>query len=106
MSYLIGLVYLMNAEIYRIDHYLGKGINCRISLAFRFANSLLNLFGTVIISGTISVTEQLGVEGAAITTTDLARCTDMIQNHLLQLLLPTKPSSEAVSFESNGYATV
>jgi glucose-6-phosphate 1-dehydrogenase len=62
-------------QIYRIDHYLGKETVQNI-MAFRFANSIMEpLWNRNYIEHVqISVTEQLGVEDAAITTMARALC--------------------------------
>ncbi|RYZ35865.1 MAG: glucose-6-phosphate dehydrogenase, partial [Sphingobacteriales bacterium] len=75
------------AQIYRIDHYLGKETVQNI-MAFRFANSVMEpLWNRNYIEHVqISVTEQLGVEERGDYYDHSGALRDMIQNHLLQLL--------------------
>lgn len=79
--------YFQEEQIYRIDHYLGKGAVQNI-LAFRFANSIFEPIWnhTFIDNIQITSTETLGVEqrGNFYDTTWALR--DMIQNHLFQIL--------------------
>ncbi|MCI4329971.1 MAG: glucose-6-phosphate dehydrogenase, partial [Thermoplasmata archaeon] len=75
------------AQIYRIDHYLGKETVQNL-LVFRFANmfveSLWNRDRVEHVE--ITVAEQLGVEGRAQYYDDSGALRDMIQNHVTQLL--------------------
>ena len=75
-------------QIYRIDHYLGKETVQNI-MAFRFANSIMEpLWNRNYIEHVqISVTEQLGVEERGDYYDGAGAMRDMMQNHLLQLLL-------------------
>ena len=62
-------------QIYRIDHYLGKETVQNI-MVFRFANGMFEPIWNrhYIDHVQITVAEELGVEGAAATTTPPARC--------------------------------
>ena len=75
------------AQIYRIDHYLGKE-TVRNLMVFRFANGIFEpLWNRRYVDHVqITVAESLGVEdrGAFYEETGAAR--DVLQNHLLQLL--------------------
>jgi glucose-6-phosphate 1-dehydrogenase len=75
------------AQVYRIDHYLGKE-SVQNLLALRFANSL---FETVwdrahIDHVQITVAETVGVEERAAYYDKSGAMRDMVQNHILQLL--------------------
>ena len=80
--------HLDEAQIYRIDHYLGKETVQNI-LSFRFANVLFEpLFNSGLVDNIqITAGETVGMEsgrGAYYDATGAIR--DMVQNHLLQLL--------------------
>ena len=79
--------HLDEPQIYRIDHYLGKGTVQNI-MVFRFANLLLEpLWNHHYIDHVqISHSETLGVEGRADYYENAGALRDMIQSHLLQLL--------------------
>ncbi len=82
------LSHLDEAQIYRIDHYLGKETVQNI-LGFRFANSIFEpLFNNHHVDHIqITAAETVGMEsgrGAYYDSSGAIR--DMVQNHLLQLL--------------------
>ena len=89
------------AQIYRIDHYLGKETVQNI-LAFRFANALFEPIWDrrYIDHVQISVTEQVGVEHRGAYYEHAGALRDMIQNHLMQILclIAMEPM---VSFEAD-----
>ena len=75
------------AQIYRIDHYLGKETVQNI-LAFRFANALFEpLWDRRYIDHIqITVAERIGVEHRGAYYDGAGALRDMIQNHLMQIL--------------------
>ncbi|MDO9598213.1 MAG: glucose-6-phosphate dehydrogenase [Azoarcus sp.] len=79
--------YFGEAQIYRIDHYLGKE-SVQNLLALRFGNALFEpLWRREWISDVqITVAEQIGVEQRAEFYDKTGALRDMVQNHLLQLL--------------------
>jgi glucose-6-phosphate 1-dehydrogenase len=83
----LGEVFAEN-QIYRIDHYLGKETVQNL-MALRFGNSLFEpLWRRERISDVqITIAEQLGVESRAGYYDHTGALRDMVQNHLLQLLV-------------------
>lgn len=77
----------VEAQIYRIDHYLGKETVQNI-LAFRFANSLFEPIWNrrYIDQVQITVAETVGVEERGDYYDQAGALRDMVQNHLLQIL--------------------
>lgn len=77
-------------QVYRIDHYLGKGTVQNI-LVFRFGNSLFEPVWNRNYIDYIEITaaETLGVEHRAAYYEETGALRDMVANHLLQLLTLT-----------------
>jgi glucose-6-phosphate 1-dehydrogenase len=75
------------AQIYRIDHYLGKETVLNL-IALRFANSIFatNWDHNCIDHVQISVAESVGIEGRWGYFDEAGQMRDMVQNHLLQIL--------------------
>jgi glucose-6-phosphate 1-dehydrogenase len=75
------------AQVYRIDHYLGKE-TVRNILAFRFTNSIIEPIWNrhYIANVQITAAETLGVENRGRYYEEAGCLRDMFQNHLLQLL--------------------
>ena len=78
------------AEIYRIDHYLGKETVQNI-MAFRFSNGIFEpLWNRRYVSHVqITAAESIGVEGRGAYYQEAGALRDMIQNHLLQVMALT-----------------
>jgi len=76
------------SQIFRIDHYLGKETVQNL-MALRFGNSLFEpLWRNEHISDVqITIAESLGVEGRGRFYDQTGALRDMVQNHLLQLLV-------------------
>lgn len=79
--------YLREDQIYRIDHYLGKGTVQNV-LVFRFANTMMEPLWNRNYIDHIQIThsEKLGVDSRAAFYDGSGAMRDMIQSHLLQLL--------------------
>ena len=79
--------HLREEQIYRIDHYLGKGTVQNV-LVFRFANTMMEPLWNRNYIDHIQIThsETLGVGGRAQFYEGTGAMRDMIQSHLLQLL--------------------
>lgn len=75
------------AQVYRIDHYLGKETVQNI-LAFRFANILFEPVWNrhYVDHVQITVAEDLGIENRAAYYEEAGALRDMVQSHMLQLL--------------------
>ncbi len=75
------------AQIYRIDHYLGKE-TVQNMLTFRFANGLFEPIWNQYHVHHVQITsaESLGVEGRGGYFEEAGILRDMVQNHLFQLL--------------------
>lgn len=88
------------ADVFRIDHYLGKRPVNNL-LAFRFANTFVEAFWnrTYIKSVEITMSEDFGVQGRGGFYDQTGAIRDVIQNHLFQVLsnLAMEPS---VRFDS------
>lgn len=79
--------YLQESQIYRIDHYLGKGTVQNV-LVFRFANIMLEPWWNRQYIDHVQIThsECLGIENRADYYEGAGALRDMIQSHLMQLL--------------------
>jgi glucose-6-phosphate 1-dehydrogenase len=75
------------ADVFRIDHYLGKSPVNNL-LAFRFANSFVEAFWNrnYIKSVEITMAEDFGVQGRGGFYDQTGTIRDVIQNHLFQVL--------------------
>jgi glucose-6-phosphate 1-dehydrogenase len=75
------------AQVYRIDHYLGKE-TVRNLLVFRFANGIFEPIWNrrYVDHVQITVAEEIGVEGRGAFYEETGASRDILQNHLMQLL--------------------
>ncbi|HET9804087.1 MAG TPA: glucose-6-phosphate dehydrogenase, partial [Candidatus Acidoferrum sp.] len=75
------------ADVYRIDHYLGKETVQNI-LAFRFGNGIFEpLWNRRYVNHVqITAAESIGLEGRGAYYQEAGAVRDMIQNHLLQVM--------------------
>ena len=78
------------AEIFRIDHYLGKETVQNL-LALRFANGIFEPIWSrhFVDHVQITVAESIGIEGRAAFYEEAGAIRDVFQNHLLQLVALT-----------------
>jgi glucose-6-phosphate 1-dehydrogenase len=94
------------ADIFRIDHYLGKR-PVNNMLAFRFANTFVEAFWnrTYIESVQITMAEDFGVQGRGGFYDQTGAIRDVVQNHIFQVLSnltmepPARLDSESVRDE-------
>ncbi len=94
------------ADIFRIDHYLGKRAVNNV-LAFRFANSFVESFWNrnYIESVEITMAEDFGVQGRGGFYDQTGTIRDVLQNHLFQVLCnlamepPVRSDSETLRDE-------
>jgi glucose-6-phosphate 1-dehydrogenase len=79
--------YLAEEQIYRIDHYLGKGMVQNV-LVFRFANVMLEPLWNRNYIDHVQIThsEDIGIEGRGDYYNSAGAMRDMLQSHLLQML--------------------
>lgn len=75
------------AQVYRIDHYLGKE-TVRNLLVFRFGNGIFEPIWTrqYVDHVQITVAESIGVEDRGMFYEETGAARDVLQNHMLQLL--------------------
>jgi glucose-6-phosphate 1-dehydrogenase len=98
--------YLTEEQIYRIDHYLGKGTVQNV-LVFRFANVMLEPLWNRNYIDHIQIThsEEIGIESRGDYYDSAGAMRDMLQSHLLQLLTlvtmepPVSMESDSLSDE-------
>lgn len=82
--------YFAESQIYRIDHYLGKETVQNL-MAFRFGNEIFEPLWNHhhVDHMQITVAEDIGVEGRGKFYEEAGTTRDIVQNHLLQLLMVT-----------------
>ena len=98
--------YFNEAQVYRIDHYLGKETVQNL-LAFRFGNALFESVWNRdhIESVEITVAEKLGIGRRSAYYEQTGALRDMVQNHLTQLLtliameVPAALEADSIRFE-------
>lgn len=94
--------FFSESSIFRIDHYLGKEPVQNL-LYFRFANSFLEPIWNRKYVGCVQITlcESFGVEGRGRLYEELGAIRDVVQNHMLQVMVllamgaPTSSDPEA-----------
>ncbi|MEZ5314677.1 MAG: glucose-6-phosphate dehydrogenase [Chlamydiales bacterium] len=91
------LNHLVEDQIYRIDHYLGKETVQNI-LVFRFANSIFEaLWNNHYIDHVqITVAEEIGIGSRGAFYEEAGILRDIVQNHLMQLICLTAMEPPAV----------